>query len=1207
MLSIQNGSSSAGVPSIGTDFLVANVELLNSSSIRVWYTRSPVLGTNKANDAHSYSILGPGPLSITIASYVAVRPLAIDLFFNTTLTAGQYTLSFVNGNIISNDSSALALTSGTTYVFQVVNANIPANTLATDNNLTKKFMNPAFLGKDNWESLIATLEDNREKLSDTVTNVFDQIFISTASGKYLNTRSSDYGISHSSILGLPDDVARKLTITILNDKLTQNANLDLLEILYGTPGVKANLTSAVSEPFRLFNGATLNLLIDGKYSVSIVFQWSDFVNALVATAEEVCFIINKVFNDFGLKAFASPYTDPETLLTYVRIFSGTNGLRSSIAVTSGSAQNAFQFSNLLFSNLNTTAIPSASVKITDLPLGKAKIEITRTDPLLDTIFNTIVIGDYINILGSEFNLGNRGSFVIESITNPYVSSHFVGALIVSNITAINETIAPGIGSVYLYHPVTAQIFDNTNYAYITNQNYIFSNTHAGYSTASVPVNTEIIDRDISNAAYCTSFTKNTETSIYRDPSGIIHPTVSYPANAFVEITEFLAKLPVAADFLTTAGTPATPSTATGISDLSKFSRGVNDTFLSGGSAAILPLCVSDLNNNVIVIGGRHAATDTGQNSVSVCHLNTTSINGNYDFQYNYTWTRTAFAGKISPYGASAVCLDYPRFWNQILIAGGYPNGTTHAVGSGYVESRTFLYNSATNKCNEITGTSTGGIADAALVWMGGSYNLAVLVGGRDSTGNAVKKCSVWDPSYSTGSQLGQWDQGSGNELKVARTQCQAIDISNGKVLVVGGKTVTGTDAFTLNVEYPLNSCEILQPTVAFSIPPSWTGSMSYARYAFGMTMLPDGRVLVVGGIGNLPSQPQSPTNLAPSSELSSCEVFDKTLSIWSPIPSMLEPHSYCSCHYDNVTNRVYVCGGSSSTAVEYLDVATMTWHYSIAKLPNVSFRGNSCITKTTPPILVRPSCSAYAAGVETDGTGTTFVALYNETARSNGINGIQQINGSGLYQSSVAAWTSSDTSGASILVSVEDTTPTNGPYIYDTNQPFGITGQELTIQTEIPRGKGCPVVTITEDLSLLPQSGYVVVNFGYEDQEGPVKYSIISTGSLVLDPSFRFNHEHIMGTKLTVVSQKAPYLPTVSEQTGAFYLTASNSGLSAARKYITDISATGIDLNINVRYPGDRGLGNEGQPVKSNYKLSDIIEVFGPDNLDPFLEEMRHE
>jgi hypothetical protein len=84
-------------------------------------------------------------------------------------------------------------------------------------------------------------------------------------------------------------------------------------------------------------------------------------------------------------------------------------------------------------------------------------------------------------------------------------------------------------------------------------------------------------------------------------------------------------------------------------------------------------------------------------------------------------------------------------------------------------------------------------------------------------------------------------------------------------------------------------------------------------------------------------------------------------------------------------------------------------------------------------------------------------------------------------------------------------------------------------------------------------------------------------------------------------------LPTVSEQTGAFYLTASNSGLSAARKYITDISATGIDLNINVRYPGDRGLGNEGQPVKSNYKLSDIIEVFGPDNLDPFLEEMRHE
>ena len=365
MITIQSGSSSAGVPSIGTDFLVANVELLNSNSVRVWYTRPPVLGTNKANDSHSYSIVGPGPLSITTASYVAARPLAIDLFFDQDLTAGQYTLSFVNGSIVSNDSSALVLTSGTTYVFQVANANIPANTLDTDNNLTKKFMNPAFLGKKNWEALIASLENNRVKLSDTVTKIFDQIFISTASGKYLNTRSSDYGISHSSILGLPDDVARKLTITILNDKLTQNANLDLLEILYGTPAVKANITSAVSEPFRLFNGATLNLLIDGKYPVSIVFGWGDFVNALVATAEEVCFILNKVFNDFSLKAFASPYTDPETLLTYVRIFSGTSGLRSSIAVTSGSAQNALQFNSLLFSNLNTTAIPTASVTITD--------------------------------------------------------------------------------------------------------------------------------------------------------------------------------------------------------------------------------------------------------------------------------------------------------------------------------------------------------------------------------------------------------------------------------------------------------------------------------------------------------------------------------------------------------------------------------------------------------------------------------------------------------------------------------------------------------------------------------------------------------------------------------------------------------------------------------------------------------------------------
>jgi hypothetical protein len=53
------------------------------------------------------------------------------------------------------------------------------------------------------------------------------------------------------------------------------------------------------------------------------------------------------------------------------------------------------------------------------------------------------------------------------------------------------------------------------------------------------------------------------------------------------------------------------------------------------------------------------------------------------------------------------------------------------------------------------------------------------------------------------------------------------------------------------------------------------------------------------------------------------------------------------------------------------------------------------------------------------------------------------------------------------------------------------------------------------------------------------------------------------------------------------------------------ISAAGIDLDIVTRYPGDRGLGAEGFPTFGNYKVSDIVPVFGRDDIEAELEEAR--
>jgi hypothetical protein len=1208
LLSITAGVSNHGVPKIGTDFLVANVEIIPDNGIRVWFTRPPVVGTGKATDIASYSITGPGVPTLKYATATTTSTKAVNLYFTNSILAGQYTLSFNSTNILSNDADSIHLAANTQYIFTAVNSDKLIGDLDTDLNLTRKFLNPAFLKKSqpNWEATVAALEDNRISLTDTVNKIFNQCFISSANSKYLITRASDNGISHPSLLGLADDTFRNIAITLLNDKLTLNANLDLLELLYGADATRANLTSAQEEPYCLFDGATLNILVDKKLAIPVVFSWSDFVNPLLATAEEVAFVVNRYLKIYNSTSFAVPYTDLETGKIYVKLFSGTKGLHSAISVTSGSSQLALQFDSLLFRNIDTSVSPSVTVTIDDLPLNKALITITKNSAETIKIFKDTLVGDYVNIIGSDFNVNNRGSFIIEEVNQD------AGTFTIANKTAVHEVVAPHANSITIYHPVTKQVTDNVNYAYSTNNSYKLPRNKNGYSKASIPVNTEIIVRSNDDAAYLPSCAESAETAVYRRPDGRMSTTVAYPTNTFVEITEFLAKLPTTSDFVTTAGAPATPSSHSGTSDLSMFSRTFADTFLSSTAASTMPLCIADLANNVVVIGGEHVGSHTGTNSISVCKINTKTVDANLNFQFTYTWTKTLTTSGRFTWGAAAALIDYPRFWNNILIVGGYPNGTNHATGSGYAENRTCLYNAETNAYQEIgTTTNPGYVADAALVWMKAPYNKAVVIGGHDNTGAPIAKCSVWDPSFATSNAVGKWYQGAGTELKNARTQCQAIDLEDGRVLVIGGKVTSSPDTTGLNIEQPLNSCEIISPTVDFSIAPALTAPMGHKRFGFGLTKLPNGNILVAGGIGYLSNKTVATSDSMVLHELKACEVYDPNLNIWYSVPEMLEAHSYCDCLYDAAANRVYVCGGATSTAVEYLDLETMTWHYSTAILPRISFRGRSAITTGNIPIIVRPSGSIYSltTSLETESGGALLIPLYNETARSNGINGIHKAIGSADYQCRTTGWTKSDTAGKSYqITAIAESRDQIGPYIYDPGQIFGFAEKELTTATEIPRGKGCPAITTVEDISSYDKTGLLVVRFGYEDQAGPVSYFVSEPNTLELDPAFNFNAEYPAGVTLTIATQKAPYMPTVNVQKGALWITASNAGLAIARQYIEDISAAGLDLIIKVRYPGDRGLGNEGKPVDNNYKLSDIIEVFGPDDdaLDGFLKEQRN-
>jgi hypothetical protein len=131
--------------------------------------------------------------------------------------------------------------------------------------------------------------------------------------------------------------------------------------------------------------------------------------------------------------------------------------------------------------------------------------------------------------------------------------------------------------------------------------------------------------------------------------------------------------------------------------------------------------------------------------------------------------------------------------------------------------------------------------DAAAVLL---PNGKVLVaGGRDASLSALASTELYDPASNSVS--------AGPSMAVARTFARAVLLPNGKVLIAGG--VGPGNAI-------LASTELYDPASnSFTIPNPAT--MNVPRYFETATLLPNGKVLLAGGYGALGSNPLSSTEL----------------------------------------------------------------------------------------------------------------------------------------------------------------------------------------------------------------------------------------------------------------------------------------------------------------------------------------------------------
>lgn len=163
----------------------------------------------------------------------------------------------------------------------------------------------------------------------------------------------------------------------------------------------------------------------------------------------------------------------------------------------------------------------------------------------------------------------------------------------------------------------------------------------------------------------------------------------------------------------------------------------------------------------------------------------------------------------------------------------------------------------------------------------------------------------------TGSTTGLWTDENVSPAVRFREEGMSVLLppaQDGKILLLGGaKANVSTTGSFINHEpgSDLRAAEILDTQTS---PPTWTriGDMAQPRINLNAVLLPDGKVLVLGGHDRYKwDSTSTPSNPA--------ELYDPVLNTWTPAATMSESRTYHSAALLLPDGRVVVAGGVDPT------------------------------------------------------------------------------------------------------------------------------------------------------------------------------------------------------------------------------------------------------------------------------------------------------
>lgn len=209
-------------------------------------------------------------------------------------------------------------------------------------------------------------------------------------------------------------------------------------------------------------------------------------------------------------------------------------------------------------------------------------------------------------------------------------------------------------------------------------------------------------------------------------------------------------------------------------------------------------------------------------------------------------------------GPDAVLLDDDR----VLVFGGFEVAFFGSQGGGATEflGVTEIYDPNTGEWREADAMGQPIFNQAAVLLSDGRV---LVVGGTMSDGTESARAEIFDPDTDT------WTPAQ--DMGIGRGRPKAVLLPDGRVLVTGDRS-SDFSSTTGNVE-------IYDPKSG-----TWTSTDDLSRPSAGhsLTLLPDGRVLAAGGV--------HPVQID-SGIYTTTEIFDPAADSWSPGPELSEPRT----------------------------------------------------------------------------------------------------------------------------------------------------------------------------------------------------------------------------------------------------------------------------------------------------------------------------